>query len=72
VFVMHSVEMHCVSTAQSRGALFVCTAQCRDTLCAYCTVWIVSVCGLHRLETFCVRTSHFSMHCVCLHILEMH
>ena len=31
--VVHSVERHCVCSAQSREALCVCTAQCRGTVC---------------------------------------
>jgi len=35
---MHSVEMHCVCTAQFRLALFVCTVQCKEALCVYSIV----------------------------------
>jgi len=43
VCVLHSVERHCV-----------CTAQCREALCVYCTVYRGTVCVLHSVERHCV------------------
>jgi len=46
VCVLYSLERHCVYTAQSREAL-----------CVYCTVYRGTVCVLHSLERHCVCTA---------------
>jgi len=46
LYVLHSVERHCVCTALSREALCVCTAQSREAL--YLP---------HSLEMHCVCTA---------------
>jgi len=54
VCVLHSVELHCVCIAQSRGALCVFTAQFREARFVFCTVYSVIVCELHIVERYCL------------------
>jgi len=43
----------------------MCTAQSREAMCVYCTVWRGTVCVLHSLEiTVCLLHS-LELHCVC-------
>ena len=35
----------------------VCSAQCREALCVYCTVYRGTVCVLHSVERHCVCTA---------------
>ena len=46
VYVLHSVERHCV-----------CTAQCREALCVYWIVQRGTVCVMHSAERHCVCTA---------------
>ena len=69
--VLHSVERYCVCTAQTREAR-VYTAQCREALCVYCTVWRGTVYVLYSLE-WCVCVLHSEERCMCvLHSVEGH
>jgi len=63
MFVLHSLEGHCVCNAQSRGAL-----------CLYSTVQKVTVCVLQSLEGHCLYTAESRVAlCVCeLHSLDRH
>jgi len=60
VCVLYSVERHSVCNtqcieAQSRGALCVCSARCRGSLCVYFTVVEgICVCTAQCREALCV------------------
>ena len=49
--VLHSVETHCV-----------CTAQCGDVLCVYYTVKVGAVCVLQIVERQCVGLHSVERH----------